>query len=96
VPLLKRFDIWRTNQPQTNPSAVREWQYYGEEPGVNIARLSQTAEPIIVNLGIHLKNQQNPAVERLVPVLEWLKEQKRLGGIGQNLLSEILLDVSNH
>jgi hypothetical protein len=84
VPLVKRFESWATNQPQPNPITVREWQFYGEKPGVNISRLCQSAEPILVNLGIHLKNQNNDAVERLIPILQWLNEQGQLG-VSDNL-----------
>lgn len=53
---------------------------------MNLARLSQTASPVFVNLGIHLQGQNDEAAFRLISILEWFDGRGYLDGIGKELL----------
>jgi hypothetical protein len=88
IPALTAFTGWQTNSIKGMGSQI--WQYWSPEPGANLERLCQTAEPLLVNLGIHLKSQNDRAAYALVPVLEWLGKRHLLGGIGQGLLTQLI------
>jgi hypothetical protein len=89
IPLLKSFFTWKTNSVQTAPIVIREAQFWASQPGINIRRLAETAEPILVGLGRHLSAQGDEAAEKLIPILSWLKEQKCLGKFGERLLDDL-------
>jgi hypothetical protein len=44
----------------------------------------------LVNLGIHLQWQNDPAAYALIATLRWLKDRQQLGGIGQGLLERLV------
>lgn len=87
-PVANGFSNWRTNS--TDGMSPRIWQFWDTQPGANIERLCHSAEPLIVNLGIHLKSQNEWGAYSLVPALRWLDERDQLGGIGQGLLGQLV------
>lgn len=84
IPVLTGITGWRKNLPEV--LEARTWQFWDARPGANIARLCQTAAPMLVNLGAHLQWQNNQAAYKLVPVLEWLDGQGHLDPMGKGLL----------
>jgi len=88
IPVLNAFTGWKTNSIEDMGSQI--WQYWSPEPGANLERLCQTAEPLLVNVGIHLKSQNDLAAYAFVPVLEWLEKRHQLRGIGQGLLAQLI------
>ena len=88
IPLLKAPTKWETN---CRPIEFGEWQFWDPRPGVNISRLCQTAEPILVNLALHLEGQSDPGLDSLLPLLLWLQEHNHLGVAGLRLLQQISL-----
>lgn len=89
IPVFSGFHGWQTNSLDGVRRVIA--QHWSATPGANIQSLCQTAEPLLVNLGIHLHWQDDPAAYALIPVLEWLNERHRLGGIGQGLMSGLLV-----
>ena len=87
-PVANGFSNWRTNSIEGMSS--RTWQFWDTQPGANIERLCHSAEPLIVNLGIHLKSQNDSGAYALVPALRWLDGRHQLGGIGQGLLGQLV------
>jgi len=88
IPALAAFTGWRTSSIEGMGSRV--WQYWSAEPGANLERLCQTAEPLLVNLGIHLKSQNDHGAYAFIPILKWLSERHQLGGIGAGLLEQLV------
>jgi hypothetical protein len=84
IPVLTGITAWRTEPPDI--LETRTWQFWDARPGANIARLCQTASPMLVNLGAHLQWQDDWAAYKLVPILEWLDEQGHLDPMGKVLL----------
>jgi hypothetical protein len=85
VPVFSGFTSWQTNSVSGLRRSIS--QHWSATPGENITSLCQTAEPLLVNLGIHLQWQNDPSAFALIPTLEWLNERRELGGIGQGLLA---------
>jgi hypothetical protein len=84
IPVLGAITKWTTNSPDILEG--RTWQFWAAEPGANIARLCQTAAPMLVNLGAHLQWQNDLAAYKLVPILEWLNGVGQLDPMGKGLL----------
>jgi hypothetical protein len=87
VPVVTCFTSWQTNSVDGLRRSIS--QHWSATPGQNITQLCQTAEPMLVNLGIHLQWQNDPAAYALIPTLQWLKDRQQLGGIGQGLLERL-------
>lgn len=85
IPVLSGITEWRTGT--LAPHVMKTWQFWAAEPGENIARLSETAAPLVVNLGIHLQWQNDEAAYALLPLLQWFCRNGRLDQIGLGLLS---------
>jgi hypothetical protein len=83
IPVLVGVTQWTTNSKQMERTI---WQFSNPTPGMNLARLSQTASPVFVNLGIHLRGQNDEAAFRLISLLEWFDGRGDLDGIGKELL----------
>jgi hypothetical protein len=66
-----------------------EWQFWDKRPGANIARLCQTAAPVLVNLGTHLQWQNDRAAYDLLPILRWINSQGLLDPMGQGLIENL-------
>jgi hypothetical protein len=84
IPLLHCPTKWTTNYPRFLEERMR--YFWSPEPGANLTRLRQTAAPILINLGLHLQDQNDPAAYNLVPILEWLNGSGQLDPTGQSLL----------
>ena len=84
IPVVNGVTRWTTNSPEGGER--RTFHFWNDQPGVNLEGLSQTASPILVNLGIHLQWQNDAAAYNLVPVLEWLEGRGWLDEIGKGLL----------
>ena len=84
IPVLDGITAWRTNHSEI--VQIRRWQFWDSRAGANVARLCQTAAPVLVNLGIHLQHQNDRAAYSLIPALEWLNVRRALDVIGQGLL----------
>jgi hypothetical protein len=67
IPWLQGITRWTTNSP--NILEVKNWQFWDKQPGANIARLCQTAAPMLISLGTHLQWQNDGAAYDLLPVL---------------------------
>jgi hypothetical protein len=93
VPVVIGFTSWQTNSLNgLRPSVSQHWS---ATPGQNIGPLCQTAEPMLVNLGIHLQWQNDRAAYTLIPILAWLDERQQLGGIGRGLLARLVENQRN-
>jgi len=84
IPWLRGIIDWRTNSPEV--LKVVEWQFWDRQPGANIARLCQTAAPMLVSLGTHLQWQNDRAAYDLLPALRWINNQGLLDPMGQGLI----------
>jgi hypothetical protein len=84
IPVLTGITEWDTNGPEV--FQTRTWQFWDRRPGANIDKLCRTVGPMLVNLGAHLQWQDDSAAYRLIPVLEWLQDQRQLDEIGVGLL----------
>ncbi len=93
VPVVTCFTGWQTNSLDGIRKSIS--QHWSATPGENIPTLCQTAEPLLVNLGIHLQWQNDPAAYALIPTLQWLNERRQLGGIGQGLLERLIQNQRN-
>lgn len=87
IPWLRGIIAWRTNSPDILQAV--DWQFWGREPGANIARLCQTAAPMLVSLGTHLQWQDDRAAYDLLPVLRWINNQGLLDPMGQGLIENL-------
>jgi hypothetical protein len=87
IPWLRGIISWRTN----NPEVLQEmtWQFWDRKPGANIARLCQTAAPMLVSLGTHLQWQNDRAAYDLLPALRWINSQGLLNPMGQGLIENL-------
>lgn len=88
VPVVTCITSWKTNSLDGVRKAIA--QHWSTPPGENITPLCQTAEPLLVNLGIHLQWQNDPAAYALIPTLQWLNDRQQLGGIGRGLLERLV------
>lgn len=84
IPHLQNLTAWRTDSLEI--LALNTWQFWDSRPGVNVGRICETIAPALVNLGIHLQSQNDPAAYNLIPVLEWIAKRGLLDGIGKGLL----------
>jgi hypothetical protein len=85
IPVLSGIVDWTTGT--LAPRVITTWQFWAADPGENIARLSATAAPLVVNLGIHLQWQNDDAAYALLPLLRWFSKEGRLDQIGLGLLA---------
>lgn len=83
IPAYNGFQEWATNLV---PNKMVMYQFWSSQPGLNIARLSGTAVPLVVNMGIHLQWQNDLAAYILIPLLEWWASLGHLDEIGKGLL----------
>jgi hypothetical protein len=88
VPVVTCVRSWKTNSLDGVRKAIA--QHWSATPGENITPLCQTAEPLLVNLGIHLQWQNDLAADTLIPILQWLNDRQQLGGIGRGLLERLV------
>jgi hypothetical protein len=77
---------WRTNAI----GILGAQMYWSAKPGPNTGRLAESLSPGVTNLGAHLQWQDDPAAYRLIPFLEWLRDQGALDGFGFGLLEGLL------
>lgn len=87
IPWLRGIIGWRTNSPEV--LQVEEWQFWDRKAGANIARLCQTAAPMLVSLGTHLQWQDDRAAYDLLPLLRWINSQGLLDPMGQGLIENL-------
>jgi hypothetical protein len=83
IPVLIGVTKWTTNSEEMETTI---WHFWNSTPGTNLPRLSRTASPLLVNLGIHLQWQNDEAAFGLVPILDWLDGRGYLDRIGKGLL----------
>ena len=83
IPFVHQISGWQTNREDIQIERRLLWN---ETPGMNIEPLAKAAEAVLTALGANLQWQNNPAAPKLIPVLQWLKDEGFLGGIGSGLL----------
>jgi hypothetical protein len=87
IPWLRGIISWKTNSPEV--LQVMEWQFWDKKPGANIARLCQTAAPMLVSLGTHLQWQNDHGAYDLLPALKWINSQGLLDSMGRGLIENL-------
>jgi hypothetical protein len=81
---------WFTNDLElTKPRKQKTWIAGSPVPGENIGDICKVFEPVITNLGVHLKLQDDCAAYNLISALEWLQSTGRLSSFGEGLLKDL-------
>jgi hypothetical protein len=79
---------WATNDFTTTVVPLKQFMAWTRSRQ-SVIELVKVLEPIVVNLGVHLQSQDDPAVFSMIPILEWFHSLNLLSGMGKGLLDNI-------